>query len=244
MIIGVPKEIKTDEYRVGLLPIGALELTRLGHQVLVERNAGIGSGISDDDYLSGGAKIVSTAAEVYGQADMIIKVKEPQPIERAMLRRGQIVFTYFHFAADREQLAKADLVVGAVLIPGAKAPRIIEAEDLKIMKPGSVIVDVAIDQGGCTATSRATTHSAPTYIVDEVVHYCVASLPGAVGRTSTFALCNVTLPWALHIVKQGINEAAAKLPPIARAVNTYKGAIINRAVAETFDMPFDPRFAA
>ena len=143
----------------------------------------------------------------------------------------------------RDQLRRADLVIGAVLVPGAKAPQLVEADDLKIMKPGSVIVDVAIDQGGCIATSRATTHSHPTYIIDDVVHYCVANMPGAVGRTSTFALCNVTLPWALQIVKLGIDEAAAKIPPIARAINIYKGAVTNEAVAETFAMSFDPRFA-
>ena len=368
MIIGVPKEIKADEYRVGLLPVGVEELTRLGHKVLVENGAGLGSGIPDEDYLESGAKIASSAEEVYGRADMIIKVKEPQASERAMLRQGQIVFTYFHFAADRqltdevlasgciavayetlsdsqgrlplltpmsevagrmsvqegakylerpqmgrgillggvpgvapahvtvlgggivgysaakiaagmganvnildinmdrlrylddiapaninvlfsdrhtirEQLAKADLVIGAVLVPGAKAPQLVEAEDLKIMKPGSVIVDVAIDQGGCIATSHATTHGQPTYIVDEVVHYCVANMPGAVGRTSTFALCNVTLPWAMQIAKHGIDEAAAKLPPVARAINMYKGSVTNQPVAETFGMTFDPRFA-
>ena len=143
-----------------------------------------------------------------------------------------------------EQLEKADLVVGAVLVPGAKAPRLVSAEDLKIMKPGSVIVDVAIDQGGCIASSHATTHANPTFIVNEVVHYCVANMPGAVGRTSTFALCNVTLPWALQIVNYGIDNAAAKLPPIARAINMYKGDITNRAVAETFDIPYKSRFAA
>ena len=369
MIIGVPREIKPDEYRVGLLPVGVEEFTKLGHKVLVETDAGLGSGISNEDYVESGAEIVAGPEDVYGRADMIVKVKEPQASERVILRRGQIVFTYFHFAADRqlteevlasgciavayetlsdtrgqlplltpmsevagrmsiqegakylerpqmgrgillggvpgvapahvtvlgggvvgynaakiaagmganvsildinmdrlrylddiapaninvlfsdrhairEELAKADLLVGAVLVPGAKAPHLVEVEDLKIMKPGSVIVDVAIDQGGCTATSRATTHGNPTYIIDEVVHYCVANIPGAVGRTSTFALCNVTLPWALQIARHGIDDAAGKLPPIAKAINMYEGAVTNRPVAETFDMPFDPRFAA
>jgi alanine dehydrogenase len=143
----------------------------------------------------------------------------------------------------REQLRRADLLIGAVLVPGAKAPRLVEAEDLKIMKPGSVIVDVAIDQGGCIATSHATTHSDPTYIVDDVVYYCVGNMPGAVGRTSTFALCNVTLPYALQIIGQGIDEAAAQMPPIARAINMYRGALTNKAVAETFGMSYDPRFS-
>ena len=142
----------------------------------------------------------------------------------------------------REQLKRADLVIGSVLVPGAKAPRLIEKEDLRLMKPGSVIIDVAIDQGGCVATSRPTTHADPTFVVDEVVHYCVTNMPGAVGRTSTFALCNVTLPWALKIVRHGLLAAAETCPPIARAINTYEGEVTNRAVAETFDMPYNSRF--
>ena len=133
-------------------------------------------------------------------------------------------------------------MIGAVLIPGAKAPRLIEREDLKLMKPGSVIIDVAIDQGGCVATSRPTTHSEPTYIVDEVLHYCVTNMPGAVGRTSTYALCNVTLPWVLQIAQRGLLPAAQSLPPIAAAINVIDGEVTNRAVADTFGMPFNPRF--
>ncbi len=144
----------------------------------------------------------------------------------------------------REQLARADLVIGAVLIPGAKAPRLIEREDLKLMKPGSVIIDVAIDQGGCVATSRPTTHSEPSSSVDEVLHYCVTNMPGAVGRTSTYALCNVTLPWALHIANRGLLRAAETLPPIARAVNIMTAEVTNRAVAETFGLTYNPRFGA
>jgi alanine dehydrogenase len=143
----------------------------------------------------------------------------------------------------REQVARADLVIGAVLVPGAKAPVLLERSDLKLMKPGSVIIDVAIDQGGCFETSRPTTHSEPTYIVDEVVHYCVTNMPGAVGRTSTYALCNVTLPWVLRIAKAGIEQAAAKSLPIARAINMHAGKITNLAVAETFKMAFDGRWA-
>jgi alanine dehydrogenase len=142
----------------------------------------------------------------------------------------------------RDQLKMADLVIGAVLVPGAKAPRLIEEEDLSLMKPGSVIIDVAIDQGGCTATSRPTTHSNPTYLVNDIVHYCVTNIPGAVGRTSTFALCNVTLPWALQITNRGLLPAAESLPPVARAINLFDGEITNRAVAETFAMPYNPRF--
>jgi alanine dehydrogenase len=142
----------------------------------------------------------------------------------------------------REQLALADLVIGAVLIPGAKAPRLIEREDLGLMKPGSVIIDVAIDQGGCVATSRPTTHSEPTYMVDEVLHYCVTNMPGAVGRTSTYALCNVTLPWALAIANRGIERAAKESPPLARAINIIAGEVTNAAVATTFDLPLSKRF--
>jgi alanine dehydrogenase len=144
----------------------------------------------------------------------------------------------------REQLSRADLVIGAVLIPGAKAPRLIQREDLKLMKPGSVIIDVAIDQGGCVETSRPTTHSEPTYIVDEVLHYCVTNMPGAVGRTSTYALCNVTLPWALAIANHGIERAAAEWRPLARAINIIGGEVTNRAVAETFGLSYSKRFAA
>jgi alanine dehydrogenase len=367
MIVGVPKETKRDEYRVGLLPVGAEELTRAGHRVLVEAGAGLGSGLADQDYVANGAELVGTPAEVYGRADMIVKVKEPQPAEISLLRRGQIVFTYFHLAADRkltesllqsgciavayetlrdehgrlplltpmsevagrmsiqegakylerpqmgrgillggvpgvapahvtvlgggvvganaariaaglrasiglldvnmdrlrylddimppnvtvlfsdrhtvrEQLRRADLVIGSVLVPGARAPRLVEREDLKLMKPGSVIIDVAVDQGGCVATTHPTTHSDPTFVVDDVLHYCVANMPGAVGRTSTFALCNVTLPWALQIANRGLLGAAKALAPVARAVNTYEGVLTNRAVAETFEMPCDSRF--
>lgn len=367
MIVGVPKEIKRDEYRVAVLPVGVEELRRAGHQVLIEGGAGLGSGLGDHEYAHSGAEVVPSPAEIYARADMILKVKEPLPAEWPWLRPGQIVFTYFHFAADlqlteamlasgitavayetlgddrgnlpllvpmsevagrmsiqegakflerpqsgrgillggvpgvapahitilgggivgknaakvaagfgadinildinmdrlrylddvmpanvntlfsdrhtiREQLRRADLVIGAVLIPGAKAPRLIEADDLRLMKPGSVIIDVAIDQGGCVATARPTTHSEPTYIVEQVVHYCVTNMPGAVGRTSTYALCNVTLPWALQIANLGIERAASTIRPIARAVNIMAGEVTNAAVAQTFGMPHAARF--
>ncbi len=369
MIVGVPKEVKRDEYRVAMLPVGVEELVRAGHTVLVERDAGVGSGLADKIYEEAGARLVDTAAELFATADLIVKVKEPQAGELSMLRPGQILFTYFHFAADRsltekflatgaaavayetlrddagrlplltpmsevagrmsiqegakylerpqmgrgillggvpgvapanitilgggvvganaakvaagfganvglldinmdrlrylddvtpanvdvlfsdrhtvrEQLSRADLVIGAVLIPGAKAPRLIERSDLKLMKPGSVIIDVAIDQGGCVETSRPTTHSEPTYIVDEVLHYCVTNMPGAVGRTSTYALCNVTLPWVLQLANRGIAKAADELRPVARAINIIDNEVTNRAVAETFGMQYSPRFAA
>ena len=145
-------------------------------------------------------------------------------------------------AHDPRAIGQADLVIGAVLIPGAKAPMLVERDDLQRMKPGSVIIDVAIDQGGCIATSRPTSHSKPTYIVDEVLHYCVTNMPGAVGRTSTFALCNVTLPWVLEIAQRGIEAAARDLRPVARAINMYGGEVTNKAVAETFGLPYSPRF--
>ena len=325
MRVGVPREIKRDEYRVAMLPVGVEELIRAGHQVLIEAGAGLGSGLPDHDYLQAGAELVADAREIFRRADLIVKVKEPQPSEWPLLRRGQTAVhllslrrrsradrrdarrreprasptkrwsdeqgrlplltpmsevagrmsiqegakylettrrwgaascwaacrawrrrtSRFSAAASsgptrprsppasgptsaildinmdrlrylddvmppnvnvlfsdrhtiREQLQRADLVIGAVLIPGAKAPCLVEREDLRLMKPGSVIIDVAIDQGGCVETSRPTTHSDPTFIVDDVVHYCVTNMPGAVGRTSTFALCNVTLPWALQ----------------------------------------------
>ncbi|MBI3837966.1 MAG: alanine dehydrogenase [Planctomycetia bacterium] len=367
MIVGVPKEIKRDEYRVGILPVGVEEMVRAGHQVLVEEGAGLGSGLNDQVYEKSGAELVATATEIFGRADMVLKVKEPLPSEWPLLRPKQIVFTYFHFAADRrlteavlnsrvtaaayetlrdvqgrlplltpmsevagrmsiqegakylerpqmgrgillggvpgvapahitilgggvvganaakvaagfgadicvldvnmerlrylddimpanvdalfsdrhiirEQLQRADLVIGAVLIPGAKTPRLIERADLALMKPGSVIIDVAIDQGGCVETSRPTTHSEPTFIVDEVLHYCVTNMPGAVGRTSTYALCNVTLPWALGIANRGIERAARELKPVARAINIMDGEVANQAVARTFGLPYNKRF--
>jgi len=364
MIIGVPREIKRDEYRIGMLPVGAEELSAAGHTVLVERQAGFGSGLFDHEYAAAGATVVETAAEIYGQADLIVKVKEPQPEEYGLIRSGQTLFTYFHFAASREvteamlatgatcvayetlrdtrgrlplltpmsevagrmsiqegakylekpqmgrgillggvpgvhpahitilgggivganaariaagfqadvaildinmdrlrylddvmpanvnvlfsdrhtireQLQRADLVIGAVLIPGAKAPQLVFREDLKLMKPGSVIIDVAVDQGGCVESSRPTTHSDPTYLEEEVVHYGVTNMPGAVGRTSTFALCNVTLPWAARIAAAGIERAAKESAELASAVNIHTGRLTNEAVAGAFGMEWE-----
>ncbi len=365
MIVGVPKEIKAHEYRIAMLPVGVEELVRAGHTVLVERGAGLGSGLSDAEYEKNGAKFVASRDEIWGNANLIVKVKEPQPDEIPLLRNGQTLFTYFHFAADekltrgvlesgatavayetlrdeegrlplltpmsevagrmsiqegakylerpqdgrgillggvpgvhpahimvlgggivgtnaakiaagfgasvtildvnverlrylddimpknvttvfsdrhtiREQLALADLVIGAVLIEGARAPRLIDKADLSRMKPGSVIVDVAVDQGGCVETTHPTTHGDPTFIVDEVVHYCVANMPGAVGRTSTYALCNVTLPYAFKIAEHGIETATDKDPRLISAVNIHQGKVTNRAVAATFDLDYEP----
>ena len=362
MIVGVPKEIKTDEYRVAILPVGVEELTKAGHRVLVEAGAGAGSGISDEQYAAAGATVMRTSQEVFGQAELVIKVKEPLPQEWPVLRCGQIVFTYFHFAADerltqaiinsgivavayetirdargghplltpmsevagrmsiqegakylerpqlgrgillggvpgvmpahvviigggvvgthaakvaaglganvfvldinldrlrylddimaanvttlfsdrhtlRDCLAMADLVIGAVLIEGARAPQLVRRSDLKVMKQGSVIIDVSIDQGGCVETSKPTTHSSPTYLVDDVLHYCVTNMPGAVGRTSTYALCNVTLPYAREIADKGIERAAAENAAIGHGINIMRGKVTNQAVAETFGFP-------
>ncbi len=359
MIVGVPKEVKVDEYRVGLLPVGAEELTTAGHTVLVEAGAGTGSGIADAMYAAAGARIVSNAADIWSSADLIVKVKEPQSTEWPMMRRGQTVFTYFHFAADEaltravlasgitaiayetirdakgtlplltpmsevagrmsiqegakylerpqegrgillagvpgvapaevailgggivgsnaakvaaglgasvrildvnldrlrylddimppnvttlysdrhtilESIERADLVIGAILITGARAPRLVRREDLARMKPGAVIVDVAIDQGGCIETSRPTTHRQPTYLVDGIVHYCVTNMPGAVGRTSTYALNNVTLPYTLQIAQHGWQAVAKKNAGFAEGVNITAGRVTNHAVAVTF----------
>ncbi len=359
MRIGVPTEIKTDEYRVAMLPVGVEELVSRGHQVIIQSGAGLGSGLADHDYLRAGAQMVTTGADVFAQADLIVKVKEPQTEEYGLIRAGQMLFTYFHFAASRslthamvdsgatcfayetlrdangrlplltpmsevagrmsiqegakylerpqmgrgillggvpgvapahitvlgggvvganaariaagfqanvsildvdldrlrylddvmpanvntlysdrhtilEELRLADLVIGSVLIPGAKAPRLVRAEDLKQMKPGSVIIDVAVDQGGCVETSRPTTHSDPTFIIDDVVHYCVANMPGAVGRTSTFALCNATLRWVVRLAEIGCEAALAAGGPLKEAVNVHNGKITNTAVASAF----------
>lgn len=363
MIIGVPKEVKSDEYRVALLPSGAEDLVSDGHQVLVENDAGCGSGIANEEYVAAGAEIVESAEDVFAQADLIVKVKEPQPEEWPLMREGQLMFTYFHFAASqeltervietgstaiayetlrgrkgdlplltpmsevagrmsiqegakflerpqegrgillggvpgvepaqiavlgggvvgknaaqiaagfqanvslldinvdrlryledimpanvntvfsdrhaiRDQLRRADLVIGSVLIPGAKAPRLVKAEDLKLMKPGAVIIDVCIDQGGCTETSRPTTHAEPTYIVDGIVHYCVTNMPGAVGRTSTYALCNVTFPYVRMLANHGLHEAAARETGLIEAVSVHEHKVTNEAVAQTFGLKY------
>ena len=370
MIIGVPKEIKVHEYRIALLPYGVDEFVHAGHTVLIQRDAGIHAGMSNEEYEQAGAKIVDTAAEIFARADMIMKVKEPQPQEIKMLRKGQILFTYLHLAANQEltegvtksgcrgiayetltdqqgrlplltpmsevagrmsiqvgakylershggrgvllsgvpgvvpgkvvilgggmvgsgaakvaaglganvvildsnldrlrylsevmpanvkvvfcnrhevriQIADADLVVGAVLIAGAKAPRLIQRTDIKLMQPGSVIVDVSIDQGGCVETSRPTTHADPIYTVDDITHYCVGNMPGAVSRTSTSALCNATFPWAMEIARHGTDlaAAAAKHPPIAHGINTFDGELVCQAVSDSFGLPWSDRFA-
>ena len=365
LVVGVPAEIKNHEYRVALTPVGVDELCRAGHMVLIQKDAGLGSGITDQDYIRHGASIISTREEVWARAELIVKVKEPMEAEWPLMRKKQIIFTYFHFAASenltravmksgatavayetirdssghlplltpmsevagrmsiqegakylerpfegrgillggvpgvapanvvilgagivgsnaakvaaglganvtlldinldrlrylddvmpknvttlfsdrhslRNSLATADLLIGAILIPGAKAPHLVRREDLKIMPPRSVIIDVAIDQGGCVETSRPTTHHQPTFIIDDIVHYCVTNMPGAVGRTSTFALTNVTLPFILQLAKMGIEDASANSRAIASGINIYEEKITNLAVAQTFGLPFSP----
>jgi len=369
VIVGIPKETKTHEYRVSMTPVGVDELVRRKHRVLVETNAGVGSGITDDEYAAVGATIVDSAKEVFTQAELIVKVKEPLAPERKMMRDGQVMFTYFHFAADREltegvlktgsiaiayetivdqqgrlplltpmsevagkmsiqegakylerpmmgrgillggvpgvepaqvliigggivgtnaakvaaglgakvtimdvnvdrlrylddvmpanvstvfsdrltlrrYLATADLVVGAVLIPGARCPILVAKEMLSTMQPGAVIVDVGVDQGGCCETIRPTTHDEPTYIVDHIVHYGVANMPGAVGRTSTFALTNATLPFALKLADLGYRKACQGHNGLAAGINIERGKITNRPVAETFGFEYVPAMVA
>ncbi len=357
MLIGVPKEIKNHEYRVGMTPNAVRELIHHGHNVVVETKAGTGIGMDDAAYVAVGAKVLGSAAEVFAQADMIVKVKEPQPVECAMLREGQILFTYLHLAPDPKQtellvksgciaiayetvtdrkgglpllapmsevagrmsiqagatclekahggagvlmggvpgvapaevvvigggvvgtnaimmamgmgahvtvldrsidrlreldsefgnqlntiystvnaieeyVLNADLVVGAVLVPGAAAPKLVTKEMIKSMRPGSVIVDVAIDQGGCFETSKATTHAEPTYIVDDVVHYCVANMPGGVARTSTFALNNATLPFTVALANKGYAQALRDDTHLLAGLNVHTGKVTYKAVAD------------
>jgi alanine dehydrogenase len=367
MRIGVPKEIKVHEYRVGMTPASVREAAAHGHQVLVERDAALRQGITDADYQRAGAKIVPSAAEIFAQADLIVKVKEPQPNECALLRAGQAIFTYLHLAPDPEQtralmasgataiayetvtnargglpllapmsevagrmaiqagahclemeqggrgmllggvagvapakvvvlgggvagvnaarmaigleaqvtvldinverlyaidqqfgasvntifstrqavedyVLEADLVIGAVLVPGAAAPKLLPESLVEGMKRGSVIVDISIDQGGCSETSKPTTHAAPTYVAHGVVHYCVTNMPGAVARTSTFALNNATLPFVLALAAKGPEAAMLADPHLLAGLNVYQGRIAHPAVAAALGLPYsDPQ---
>jgi alanine dehydrogenase len=362
MKVGVPKEIKDHEYRVGLVPSSVAELVHRGHTVLVERGAGTGAGLGDDDYRAAGGTLVEGSDRIFGDAELIVKVKEPCPPERKKLRRGQVLFTYLHLAPDLEQtqdllasgatciayetvtssmgglplltpmsevagrlapqvganclekaqggrgillggvpgvppadvvilgggvsgthaatialgmgasvtvvdrstdvlrrltvqfgsqvrtifstrdalaqiVRRADLLIGAVLVPGAAAPKLITREMVKMMKAGAVIVDIAIDQGGCSETSRPTTHSHPTYVEEGVVHYCVTNMPGAVARTSTFALNNVTLPFTLLLADKGWKQALRDDPHLRNGLNVHDGKIYCRPVAEAHTLP-------
>jgi alanine dehydrogenase len=365
MRIGVPKEIKTQEFRVGMTPAGVAILTGRGHQVLIEAGAGVGSSIPDDAFVKAGATIVPTREEVWGQADMIVKVKEPIAPEFPLMRKGQLLFTYLHLAAAQElgaellkrevnsvayetieptpgdlplltpmsavagrmavqagatylererggkgillggvpgvrrgriaiigggvvganaarvamgfgatvtvldvnlktlaylddvytgrihtlysdpvnieaTVVQSDLVIGAVLIAGARAPRLVTEQMVKDMEPGSVIVDVSIDQGGCVATARPTTHDNPTYVVHDVIHYGVANMPGAVPRTSTYALTNATIPYVTKLADKGLEKAAGADPVFISGINTYAGTVPHKAVAEALGVPHTP----
>ncbi len=365
MLVGVPREIKDNEFRVGIVPSTVRELTEKGHRVLVETAAGAEAGLPDSDYKTAGAEIVADADAVYGQAELVVKVKEPLAAERKKLRRGQILFAYLHLAPDRAQTEdllksgvtaiayetvtgpngtlplltpmsevagrmaphvgarclekenggrgillggvpgvspasvvilgggvagtnaaliasgmgadvvvldrnpealrriaaqfdgrvrtifstrdvvellcrRADLVIGTVLVPGAMAPKLISRQTVAAMKPGSVIVDVAIDQGGCAETSRPTTHSHPTYVVDDVVHYCVANMPGAVARTSTFALSNVTTSFVLALADKGWRTALIENPHLRDGLNVHDGSVTYGAVANALGLPCEP----
>lgn len=362
MIIGVPKEIKSSENRVALTPAGALELTKRGHTVYVQSTAGDGSGFSDEEYQKAGAKILSNIEEIYHKGEMIIKVKEPIDVEYGLIRKDQLLFTYFHFAsyepltramikskavclayetvelpdgslpllvpmsevagrmavqegakylekhekgrgvllggvpgvqpgkvlvlgggivgtqaakmaaglgaqvtildvslsrlrylADvmqpnvitmysneyniRKLITDHDLIIGAVLIPGAKAPKLITRDMLKDMRPGTVLVDVAVDQGGCIETCKPTTHENPIFIIDDVVHYCVANMPGAVPSTSTIALTNATLPYAIQLANKGWQQACRDNHSLKLGLNVVQGEVVYKGVAEAFDLP-------
>lgn len=363
MIVGVPKEIKNNENRVALTPAGTQELVKRGHAVYVQASAGIDSGFADDEYVKAGAKMIADPAEVFSLAEMIMKVKEPIEREYKLIKKDQLVFTYFHFAsyeplttamissgatclayetverldgslpllvpmsevagrmaiqegakylekplkgrgillggvpgvkpakvlilgggvvgtnaakiaagmgADvtimdlninrlrylddvmpknvhtvvsneytiREMIKDTDLIIGGVLVPGAKAPKLITRDMLKLMRPGTVLVDVAVDQGGCIETCRPTTHEDPTFIIDDVVHYCVANMPGAVPYTSTLALTNATLPYAIRLANQGWKKACQESMELRNGLNVVHGEVVYKAVADTFNLPY------
>ena len=365
MKVGIPKEIKNNENRVGMTPAGVAAMTARGHEVYVQHTAGDGSGFSDDEYVGAGAKIVPTIEDVYREAEMIVKVKEPIEPEYNLVRKGQLLFTYFHFACEKEltdamlksgavclayetvqlpngslpllqpmsevagrmatlngayylqktkggkgklisgvpgvspakvlvlgggvvgeaaarmaaglgadvtiadislprlrqldietpanvhtlyssshnirqQLPTVDIVIGSVLVPGDKTPHLITRDMLKIMEPGTVLVDVAIDQGGCFETSRPTTHSEPVYIEEGIVHYCVANIPGAVPNTSTLALTNATLRYALSLADKGWRKACQDDSSLAKGLNIVEGKVVFKAVADVFGLPYEP----
>ena len=361
MLIGCPKEIKNQEYRIGITPAAAQEAVHHGHRVIIEQNGGVGAGFTDEDYINAGARIVDTAEEIFATAEMVVKVKEPQAVERAQLREGQVLFTYLHLAADRPQteellqsgvtaiayetvtdshgglpllapmsevagrlapqmgawtlqkanggrgvlmggvpgveparvavigggvvgthaariaagmgadvtvldmslprmrylddvfgnifntrysskgnlaglVAESDMVIGAVLIPGAAAPKLVSREMLGTMQPGAALVDVAIDQGGCFETSRATTHDDPIFDVDGIMHYCVANMPGAVARTATLALGNATMPFMLALADKGWQQALEEDEHLLRGLNTHKGHLTYMAVGKALEI--------
>jgi alanine dehydrogenase len=229
------------EYRVGLTPASILQYVKAGHQVLVETQAGLESGFSDLEYIENGAVIVPNAKDIWTKVDMLCKVKEPLQEEYPYFRPGLILYTFLHLSADEhltKALENADLIIGAVLLKGAKAPKLIKRSYYEHMKKGAVIIDVAIDQGGSTEISRVTYHQDPVFVIDGIIHYCVANMPGAVPKTSTEALNHVTLKYGLMIANKRFLEAV-KHELLYKGVNTYKGMIRYEAVAETFQLPYE-----
>ena len=244
MQIGVPKEVKDHEDRVGLVPSSVAELVHHGHQVILEKGAGIGSGLLDAEYAAAGATFHDGPEAIFSRADMIVKVKEPLPSERKLLRSGQVLFTYLHRTifstrdAVRQIVKRADLLIGAVLVPGAAAPKLVTRDMLQTMKSGAVLVDIAIDQGGCFETSHPTSHSSPTYVVDGIVHYCVANMPAAVSRTATFALNNVTLPFTIALADKGWRQALMDDSHLRAGLNIHEGQVTCEPVAEAHGLPY------
>ena len=259
MIIGVPKEIKNNENRVGLTPAGVAEFRKHGHDVYVQATAGNGSGFSDAEYEQAGATVLSTIEDVYAKAEMIVKVKEPIASEYPLIKENQLLFTYFHFASG-EELTHAMIERKAVclayetvelptralplLIPmsdvaGRMAPHLITRDMLKTMRPGTVLVDVAVDQGGCIETCKPTTHENPTFIIDDIVHYCVANMPGAVPYTSTLALTNATLPYAVKPANLGWQEACRRDEALRLGLNVVHGKVVYKGVADAWGLPLE-----
>jgi alanine dehydrogenase len=273
MKVGIPKEIKNNENRVGMTPAGVAELVRRGHEVSVQHTAGEGSGFADDDYVEAGARILPTIEAVYRECDMIVKVKEPIEPEYELVRKGQLLFTYFHFACEKE-LTDAMLKSGAVCLayetvqlPNGSLPLLQPMSEVagrmaalngayylqktkggkgKLISgvpgvsPAKVLVDVAIDQGGCFETSRPTTHSDPVYTEQGIVHYCVANIPGAVPNTSTLALTNATLRYAIALADKGWQQACKDDPALAKGLNIVEGKVVFKAVADVFGLPYEP----
>jgi alanine dehydrogenase len=268
MIVGVPKEIKEEENHVAITPTGVAAFIAHGHRVLMQKNAGSGSGISDRFYEGAGATILDSAAEVWRGANLIMKVKEPLPSEFQFLREGLILFTHLHLAANEtltrvlrekqvtaiayvttlmsnranveEEVVDADLVIGTVLIPGAKTPELITRSMVKLMKPGAALVDISIDQGGCAETFRPTTHRDPIYVEEEVVHYCVTNMPAIVPHTPTYALTNATLSYGLLLADKGIPRALREDRALAKGLNAYRGKITHGGVAAAFGLKATP----
>lgn len=264
MNIGVPTEIKAQETRVGMVPGSVAELVKRGHRVFVQQGAGDGASYTEEQYRAAGAEILPGANDIFSAAELIVKVKEPQLNEASMLDPRYLIFTYLHLAANKplttallasgctaiayetievnlaDLLPRVDLVIGAVLVPGARAPKLITREMLRLMPRGSVFVDIAVDQGGCAETTHPTTHDDPTYEEEEVLHYCVANMPGAYSRTATQALNNVTQPWILLIAEKGLAGACAARKELIGGINIQRGKVTCKPVAEAHALPFSP----